>query len=90
MEAKYNASTEARPEGDRVLNAPLVHINIAEFIRQIKKEATWDNSDRNAITVYKTDGLSMVLVALHKGLPHSVTALQESVFLLTLATSPAK
>ncbi|HRO47934.1 cupin domain-containing protein [Agriterribacter sp.] len=134
MEAKYNASTEARPEGDRVLDAPLVRMDIADFIRQIKKEATWDNSDRNAITVYKTDGLSIVLVALHegavmakhtaagiisvqvlegeisfatdeesvilkkeqmialhKGLPHSVTALQESVFLLTLATtSPVK
>ena len=40
MEAKYNASTEARPEGDRVLDAPLVRMDIADFIRQIKKEAT--------------------------------------------------
>ncbi|HRQ51821.1 MAG TPA: cupin domain-containing protein [Agriterribacter sp.] len=133
METKYNVSTDLRPEGDRVLDAPLVHIDIPGFIGQIKKEAAWDNSDRNAITVYKTDGLRMVLVALHKdavlarhtaagiisvqvlegnirfatdaesvvlkqgqmialhkGLPHTVTALQESVFLLTLTTSAAK
>ena len=133
MEDKYNDSTDMRPEGERVLDAPLVNIDIGRFITQIKKEAAWDNSDRNAITVYKTDGLRMVLVALHegavmakhtaagiisvqvlegeinftadeqsvilkkeqmialhKGLPHSVTALKESVFLLTLTTSPAK
>jgi quercetin dioxygenase-like cupin family protein len=133
MEDKYNDSTDMRPEGERVLDAPLVNIDIGRFITQIKKEAAWDNSDRNAITVYKTDGLRMVLVALHegavmarhtaagiisvqvlegeinftadeqsvilkkeqmialhKGLPHSVTALKESVFLLTLTTSLAK
>lgn len=133
MDDKYNESTDLRPEGERVLDAPLVNIDIGRFITQIKKEAAWDNSDRNAITVYKTDGLRMVLVALHegavmakhtaagiisvqvlegeinfttdeqsvilkkeqmialhKGLPHSVTALKESVFLLTLTTSLAK
>ena len=133
MEDKYNDSTDMRPEGERVLDAPLVNIDIGRFITQIKKAAAWDNSDRNAITVYKTDGLRMVLVALHegavmakhtaagiisvqvlegeinftadeqsvilkkeqmialhKGLPHSVTALKESVFLLTLTTSLAK
>ena len=133
MDDKYNESTDLRPEGERVLDAPLVNIDIGRFITQIKKETAWDNSDRNAITVYKTNGLRIVLVALHegavmakhtaagiisvqvlegeinftadeqsvilkkeqmialhKGLPHSVTALKESVFLLTLTTSLAK
>ena len=130
MERKYNASTDLRPEGDRILDAPLVRINIPEFIKQLKAEVTWQTSDRNAITVFKTNGLRIVLIALHeeavmqehsaegiisvqllegeisfstdkeslilrkgemialhKGLEHSVKALKESVFLLTLTTS---
>ena len=128
MEVKYNESTELRPEGGRLLDATLVSINIPDFIKQIKDEPAWKKNDRNAITVYKTDGMSMVLVALHedavmarhtangilrvqvlegkinfitdgqsvelekgqmialhKGEPHSVAAIKESVFLLTLA-----
>lgn len=133
MEIKYNESTELRPEGERVLDAPLVSINIPEFIKQLKSEPAWENSDRNSMTVYKTDGLRIVLIALHKdaelkrhnaegiisvqvldgkinfntddssveikngqmialhkGLHHSVTAIKESVFLLTLTTSLEK
>jgi quercetin dioxygenase-like cupin family protein len=67
MDDKYNESTDLRPEGERMLDAPLVNIDIGRFITQIKKETAWDNSDRNAITVYKTNGLRIVLVALHEG-----------------------
>jgi quercetin dioxygenase-like cupin family protein len=130
MEIKQNESTELRPEGARVLDAPLVSIDLIDFIKTIKEEPAWKNKDRNAITVYKTNGLRMVLmamrkeavlarhtadgilslqvlegkinfttddksvvleegqmIALHKGLPHSITAIKESVFLLTLTTS---
>lgn len=66
MEIKRNESTELRPEGARVLDAPVVQINVPEFLEQIKDESAWKNSDRNAITVYKTDGMRIVLVALHK------------------------
>lgn len=133
MEVKQNESTELRPEGERVIDAPLVTINMPEFIKTIKSEETWKNKDRNAMTIYKTNGLRMVLVALHKnavlarhtadgilslqvldgeinfntddksvavkkgelialhrGLYHSVEAIKESVFLLTLTTSPDK
>lgn len=132
-EIKHNESTEMRPEGGRVMDAPLVSINLSEFIKTIKSEPTWENKDRNAMTIYKTDGLRMVLIALHedailakhtadgilslqvlegeinfsaedrsvivkegqmialhKGLPHSVVAIKESVFLLTLTTSVNK
>lgn len=128
MEVKYNESTELRPEGGRLLDATLVSIDIPDFINQIKSEPAWEKNDRNAMTVYKTDGMSIVLVALHedavmarhtadgiisvqvlegkinfitdgqsvelekgqmialhKGEPHSVAAIKESVFLLTLA-----
>ena len=130
MEAKYNDPTHLRPDGRRLIDAPLVSIDIPEFIKQLKAEATWQTSDRNAITVFKTNGLRMVLIALHKdaimqdhvtdgiitvqvlegeinfsthkeskllnqggmialhpGLPHSLMAIKESVFLLTLTTS---
>ena len=130
MDIKSNESTELRPEGDRLIDAPLVNMDIPQFIKQIKSEATWENSDRNAITIYKTNGMRIVLialhedavmqkhtaegilsiqllegeiafitdeqsvviikgqmVALHKGLPHTVRAIKESVFLLTLTTT---
>ena len=66
MEIKYNESTELRPEGERLMDAPLVTIDIPEFIKKIKKEPSWKNNDRNAMTVYKTDGMRIVLIALHK------------------------
>jgi len=130
MERKYNDPTNLRPEGGRPMDAPLVSINIPEFIKQLKAEVTWQTSDRNAITVFKTNGLRILLIALHKeaimkkhtadgiisvqvlegeinfstdneslilrqgnmialheGLDHSVKAIKESVFLLTLTTS---
>lgn len=133
MEIKYNDSTNLRPEGERVLDAPIVKMELNEFIKTIKDESAWKEKDRNAITLYKTNGLRIVLmamrkdaimprhtadgilnlqvldgkinfvydektvelsggemVALHKGLPHSVQAIKESVFLLTLTTSVDK
>ena len=130
MENKYNDPTDLRPEGKRLIDAPMVHIDIHEFIKQLREEVTWQTSDRNAITVFKTNGFRMVLIAmhekavmqehvangiisvqvlegeiqfitnkeskqlkkgeiivLHEGLNHSVTAIKESVFLLTLTTS---
>ena len=67
MEIKNNESTDLRPEGGRLMDAPLVSIDIPEFINQLRAEVTWQNSDRNAITVFKTNGLRIVLIALHEG-----------------------
>ena len=126
---KYNDQTNLRPEGERILDAPLVHMDLKEFSKTIKNEKTWKEKDRNAMTVYKTDGMRIVLIALHKGailekhtangiisvqvlegeinfsteeqtinlkdgqaialhqnIPHEVSAVKESVFLLTLNT----
>jgi len=133
MEVKYNESTELRPEGERIMDAPLVSIDIPDFMEQLKKEPAWENGDRNAMTVYKTNGMRIVLIALHKdaelkrhtaegiisvqvlegkisfatddksveldkggmialhkGLHHSVKAIKESVFLLTISNSEGK
>ena len=66
MEVKRNEPTELRPQGGRVMDAPVVPINVPEFLRQIKNEPAWENSDRNAMTVFKSEEMRIVLTALHK------------------------
>src|SRR6476619_1690394 len=133
MEEKFNEATDKRPEGDRVIDAEMVTIDLPAFMEQIKQEAPWKERDRNAITVFKTNGMRLVLIALHagaemkthtadgiisvhvmdgsmnfnadnrsvevnkgqmlalhKGIPHSVLAIEETVFLLTLTTTLEK
>jgi quercetin dioxygenase-like cupin family protein len=125
---KSNEATPQRPQGDRMLNAPLVEIDLNKFITQIKKETTWAESDHNSITLFKSERLRIVLLGLHKNaelkthavngtisvqvlqgkisftteqqtvvlekgqmialqprIPHSVLAIKESFFLLTIA-----
>ena len=36
------------------MDAALVTIDLRNFIKQIKEEKAWNESDRNAITVFKT------------------------------------
>lgn len=128
MEIKSNDATPLRPEGNRMINGPLVEMNLPELIAQIKEEATWKDSDRNSITIFKSDTLRIVLIglhekaelkehkangvisvqvlegklsfntaeqsciiekeqmiALHENIPHSVLAITETFFLLTVA-----
>ncbi len=66
MEEKHNESTINRPEGERPIDAPVVLIDIANYIEQLKSEKAWDENDRNAIAVFKSDKLRIVIVALHK------------------------
>jgi quercetin dioxygenase-like cupin family protein len=130
MDEKFNESTPQRPEGDRVIDAKLVSIDLPLYMQQIKDESSWKDAKRNAITVFKTNGLRIVLIALHEGadmarhtadgiislqvlegklqfntdfqsvelhsgqmlalherIPHSVLAINETIFLLTLTTS---
>jgi quercetin dioxygenase-like cupin family protein len=132
MEEKNNDATPQRTK-DHLLDAQLVSIDIPLFIEQIKQESTWKDSDRNSITVFKTNGLRIVLIALHEGaelakhtanghislqvlegqlkfttdlqsvelskgqmlalherIPHSVLAIKETIFLLTLTTTLAE
>ena len=127
MTEKFNDSTPQRPEGDRMLDSALVHIDLPLYMRQVKEESAWKDGKKNAITVFKTDRLRIVLIALHKGaemarhtadgiisvqvlegklqfntdqqsvqldngqmlalherIPHSVLAIEDTVFLLTL------
>ena len=127
MENKSNKATPQRPEGDRSLDDALVTMNLNDIIEQVRNEPSWRDSDRNSITLFKSDTMRIVLLGLHKGaelkthtangiisvqaldghiqfttefktvelqkgqmlalhknLPHSVVALQESFFLLTM------
>lgn len=129
MKKKINEATPQRTT-DHLLDAQLVPIDLPAFMEQLKQESTWKESDRNAITVFKTNGLRIVLIALHEGaemakhnanghisvhvlqgkikfttdhksielnkgqllalherIHHSVLALKETIFLLTLTTS---
>ncbi len=64
---KFNRSTYNRPEGTRTLDAPILRINLPDYIRQIRTEAAWENGDRNAITVLHSAHMRIVLVALKEG-----------------------
>jgi len=66
-QVKFNEATPLRPEGDRALDAPMIEMDLNAFKVQIKQEKTWLEGDRNAITIFKSDSLRIVLVALHKG-----------------------
>ena len=66
MENKYNEATPLRPDGDRVLNADVVQLNLNQSIAQIRNETSWKDSDRNSITLFKSDSLRIVLMGLHK------------------------
>ncbi len=67
MPEKYNESTLNRPDGGRLLDAPMLRINLPEYIWQIKGEVAWQNSDRNAITLLHNEFMRIVLVALKEG-----------------------
>ena len=67
MEEKFNEATPQRPDGDRVIDSQLVMMDIPLFMKQIKEEPSWRDSGRNAITIFKTHGMRIVLIALHKG-----------------------
>jgi quercetin dioxygenase-like cupin family protein len=67
MEINNEEATLQKPSGDRIIDAPMVTIDLRVHMAQVKNEQAWKDNDRNVITVFKTDGLSMVLVALHKG-----------------------
>ena len=65
METRQNKSTINRPEGERVLDAPLVCFDLAALTEQLKSENAWQHNDRNSITVYKSGVVRMVLEAMH-------------------------
>lgn len=66
IQIKSNDATPQRPDGERILNAPLVEMNLNEVIKQIKSETTWTSSDRNSVTLFKSETMRIVLIGLHE------------------------
>ena len=56
---------KARP--DRPVGAPLLHVRLAEHLERLKRESTWGERGRNAITLTKEQGLRLVLMVFGKG-----------------------
>ena len=78
MQEKYNEPTHNRPEGGRLLDAPLLTIDVDEYIQRLRNEPAWQKSDRNGITLFKTKGMRIVLVIMHAGAemrPQAIDAL---------------
>lgn len=67
MEEKYNNATPQRPHGARPLDAGLIPINLPRYIEQIKAEHAYQKNGKNAITVFKSDRLTITLIALREG-----------------------
>lgn len=66
MEHTALDATPNRPEGHRQINSPVLLIDIPTHVEQIKNENAWQENDRNAITVFKSDKMRIVLLALHR------------------------
>lgn len=93
MENTNIDATHNRPEGDRQIDSPVLLIDLPSYIKQIKDEKAWGKNDRNAITIFKTDKMRIVLVALHKGAdmqtehPDNILSIQVLKGKLNIATS---
>lgn len=61
METKWNDATHNRPAGDRPVDAPYVYADIEQAIEQLKDEEAWQKNDRNGITIFKSEDVTMVV-----------------------------
>ena len=67
MEIKRNEATTNRPKGDRVIDASYVFSDLPAVIEQLKDEKAWSSNDRNGITIFKSDNISIVVSAFKAG-----------------------
>ena len=133
MQEKFNNMSLKPPADDRIMDTTPASIDLTLLMEQIKETSSWKDGKQNALVIFKTDGLKIVLIALHKGaemarhtadgiisvqvlegrmqfntdqqsvelnkgqmqvlherIPHSVLAIDETIFMLTLiATASA-
>ena len=67
MEEKFNNATPQRPEGARPLDASIIPVDIPRYIDQLKQEEAYHKNGKNAITVFKSDKVTITLIALKEG-----------------------
>ena len=66
MGEKHNNATPQRPEGARPLDAAIIPINIPKYILQLKAEEAYRKNGKNAITVFKSESVTITLIALNE------------------------
>ncbi|MES2418825.1 MAG: hypothetical protein V4541_11600 [Bacteroidota bacterium] len=67
MEEKYNQATPQRPAGARPLDAAIIPIYIPKYIEQLKTEEAYRKNGKNAITVFKSEQITITIIALKEG-----------------------
>ncbi|WP_181308751.1 cupin domain-containing protein [Rufibacter sp. XAAS-G3-1] len=67
LPTKPTEATPQRPDSARHLDAPLLTLDLTRSLAQIKEEKAWLTSDRNALTLYKSEEVRVVLIGLHAG-----------------------
>ena len=67
MSITKNEATPQRPAGDRFLDSPAMVVNLPSWLDKLMREESWKDSDRNAVTVAKSDHVTVTLIALHEG-----------------------
>ena len=64
METRWNEATHNRPEGSRPIDGNYVFADIDQNIQQLKNEDAWQKNDRNGITIFKSESLTLVVTVL--------------------------
>ncbi len=60
-------STGAQPRSDRPLHGPLQSLDLEAEVSRLREEKEWQRGRRNAITLRKGEGLSVVLLVMKAG-----------------------
>jgi hypothetical protein len=67
MEEKHNHATPQRPTGTRPLDAAVIPVNIPAYILQLKQEEAYAKNGKNAITVFKSESVTITVIVLKAG-----------------------
>lgn len=67
MEEKFNNATNNRPDGARPLDSAIISTDIPRYVSQLKEEEAYDKNGKNAITVFKSENVTITLIALKEG-----------------------
>jgi quercetin dioxygenase-like cupin family protein len=59
--------TRPHPESERSLHGPLQSFDVDAEVARLRQEKAWQEGRRNAITLRKGEGLSVVLLAMKEG-----------------------
>lgn len=64
---KSNKATSQRPEGDRAVEDTLIKVNLKHTSDMLMAESSWTDNDRNAITLFKSKGVTVLMLILRAG-----------------------